>query len=80
MVDLYPKKYNMKKNMGSLDRILRVVVAAVIAILYFTQVISGTIAIVLLVLALVFVLTSTMGVCPLYLPFGLNTNSKKDKI
>ena len=80
MVDLYPKKYNMKKNMGSLDRILRVVVAAVIAILYFTQVISGTVAIVLLVLALVFVLTSTMGVCPLYLPFGLNTNSKKDKI
>ena len=70
----------MKKNMGSLDRILRVVVAAVIAILYFTQVISGTVAIVLLVLALVFVLTSTMGVCPLYLPFGLNTNSKKDKI
>ena len=70
----------MKKNMGSLDRILRVVVAAVIAILYFTQVISGTVAIVLLVLALVFVLTSTVGVCPLYLPFGLNTNSKKDKI
>lgn len=68
----------MQKNMGSLDRSLRVLVAAVIASLYFMQVISGTVAIVLLVLAAVFILTSLVGTCPLYLPFGLNTNPKKD--
>lgn len=68
----------MQKNMGSLDRSLRVLVAVVIASLYFMQVISGTVAIVLLVLAAVFILTSLVGTCPLYLPFGLNTNPKKD--
>jgi hypothetical protein len=68
----------MQKNMGSLDRSLRVLVAAVIASLYFMQVISGTVAIVLLVLAAVFILTSLVGTCPLYLPFGLNTKPKKD--
>lgn len=67
----------MKKNMGSLDRILRLVVAAIIAALYFTNVITGTLGIVLLVLAAVFVLTSMISFCPLYLPFGLNTGSKK---
>lgn len=68
----------MQKNMGSLDRSLRILVAAVIASLYFMQLISGILAIVLLVLAAVFVLTSLVGTCPLYLPFGLNTKPKKD--
>ncbi len=68
----------MKKNMGSLDKMVRVLVAVVIAALYFMQIISGTIAIVALVLAAVFLLTSVVGTCPLYLPFGLNTKSKKD--
>ena len=63
----------MKKNMGSADRIIRFIIAAVIATLYFTNVITGTIGIVLLVLAGVFVLTSLVSVCPLYLPFGLKT-------
>ncbi len=68
----------MKKNMGNLDRILRLVVAAVIAILYFTNTISGTVAIVLGVLAIVFALTSSISFCPLYLPFGISTRPKNE--
>lgn len=66
----------MKPNMGTEDRILRIVAAIVIAILYFTHVISGTVAIVLLVLAAVFILTSLISFCPLYAPFGLSTRRK----
>jgi len=66
----------MKKNMGSLDRIIRVSLVVLIAVLYFTGVISGTWAIVLGVLAVVFLLTSLIGVCPLYMPFGLSTRKK----
>lgn len=69
----------MKKNMGNLDKMIRVLVAAVIAALYYTQVINGTVAMIALVFALVFILTSFLGTCPLYLPFGINTNEKKDK-
>ena len=67
----------MKKNMGSADRIIRLIIAAVIAVLYFTDVISGTLGIVLLILAGVFVLTSFVKFCPLYLPFGLSTRTGK---
>lgn len=63
--------------MGSADRIIRVLIAVVIAILYFTQVLSGPVAIVLLVLAGIFVATSFMSFCPLYLPFGLSTIKKE---
>ncbi|WP_372906621.1 DUF2892 domain-containing protein [Rhodohalobacter sp.] len=63
----------MKKNMGNIDRGLRVVIALVVAILYFTGLISGTAAIILGILAAVFILTSLVGTCPLYLPFGLST-------
>jgi len=63
----------MKKNMGVADRIIRVIIAAVVAVLYFTNVISGTLGIALLVLAGVFVLTSVVSFCPLYAPFGLST-------
>jgi glycerol-3-phosphate acyltransferase PlsY len=69
----------MKKNMGSADRIIRVVVAAAIAVLYFTDILKGTLGIVLLVLAGVFLLTSLVGFCPLYLPFGLKTRKTADK-
>ncbi|OYU97803.1 MAG: hypothetical protein CFE21_04045 [Bacteroidetes bacterium B1(2017)] len=68
----------MKKNMGSFDRIARVLVAVVILGLYFTEQITGTAAIILLALAIIFALTSLVSFCPLYLPFGLNTNKKKD--
>ena len=63
----------MKKNMGTADRIIRVIIAAVIAVLFFTDVIQGTLGIILLILAGVFVLTSLVGFCPLYAPFGLRT-------
>ena len=61
----------MKKNMGTADKIIRILIAVVIAVLYFMEVISGTVAIVLGVLAVIFVLTSLVSFCPLYLPFGI---------
>ena len=67
----------MKTNMGIIDRVIRIVVALVIIGLYFANVITGTLAIVLLVLASVFILTSLIRFCPLYLPFGINTWNKK---
>jgi hypothetical protein len=67
----------MKKNMGTTDKAIRIMIAIIIAILYFTHVISGTLAIVLGILAVVFILTSFISTCPLYLPFGINTSNKK---
>jgi hypothetical protein len=67
----------MKKNMGNLDRILRIIIAIVIVVLYFTHVINGTVAIVGLVLSAIFIATSFVSVCPLYLPFGIDTREKK---
>ena len=64
----------MKKNMGTIDRIIRVIIAAVIAVLFFTNQITGTPGIVLIILAVVFLLTSLISFCPLYLPLGLKTN------
>ncbi len=66
----------MIKNMGTLDRGIRVVVALVIAALYFTGQITGVAAIILGVLAVIFVLTSLVSTCPLYLPFGISTRGK----
>ncbi len=63
----------MKKNMGSTDKIIRFILAAIFVILYFTGTVTGTLGIVLLVLAGVFVLTSLINFCPLYAPFGLST-------
>ncbi len=62
--------------MGIVDRSLRIIVAAVLAVLYFTGTVSGTLGIVLLVVAIVFLLTSIFSFCPMYLPLGLKT--KKD--
>jgi hypothetical protein len=69
----------MKKNMGSADRIIRAIVAAIIAVLYFTETITGTLGIVLLVLAGVFLLTSFISFCPLYAPFGMSTCKVKEQ-
>jgi hypothetical protein len=66
----------MKKNMGLADRVFRILIAIVIAGLYLTNLISGTTAIILLILAAVFALTSFIGFCPLYLPFGISTTKK----
>jgi len=66
----------MRKNMGSADRVIRILVAVAVIALYFSNLISGTTAIVLLVLAGIFILTSFMSFCPLYLPFKLSTRKK----
>lgn len=68
----------MKPNMGTTDKIIRLAVAALVAILYFTNVITGTLGIILLVLAAVFVLTSLISFCPLYPILGMNTTKKKN--
>jgi len=67
----------MKANMGSLDRIIRLVLAVIFAIIFFTETVSGTWGIVLLTLAVVFTLTSFVSFCPLYAPFGFHTCSTK---
>lgn len=67
----------MKKNMGNIDRVIRILVALVIVVLYFTGQISGTTAIIGLILAGIFIFTSFMSFCPLYLPFGLSTRKKE---
>ncbi len=66
----------MKKNMGYTDKKIRITVAIAIAILYFTGVITGVLGLVLLVLGVVFVLTSLVSFCPLYVPFGISTCKK----
>ena len=66
----------MKTNMGIIDRVVRIVVALVFVGLYFANVVTGTLAIVLLVLAGVFILTALVGFCPLYWPLGINTWKK----
>ena len=67
----------MKKNMGTNDKAIRILVAVVLAVLFFTKVITGTLGIVLLAVAIIFVLTSLISFCPLYLPLGISTKSKK---
>ena len=67
----------MKKNMGTIDKVIRILVAVVVVALYFTNVISGTLGIILLALAAVFVVTSLFSFCPLYLPFGLSSRKKE---
>lgn len=63
----------MKKNVGNIDRILRVVLAAVFAYLYFSGTLTGTLGIILLVLGAVFLLTAAVGTCPIYSLVGLST-------
>lgn len=63
--------------MGTTDKAIRILISVVIGVLYFTNTISGTLAIVLGILAVVFLLTSFINFCPLYLPFGINTSKKK---
>ena len=67
----------MKKNMGNTDKVLRVFLAIGIASLYYFDIIEGTLAYVLMVFAIVFLLTSFISFCPLYKPFGISTCKKK---
>uniref|UniRef100_UPI004049C4D4 YgaP family membrane protein n=1 Tax=Flavobacterium sp. TaxID=239 RepID=UPI004049C4D4 len=66
----------MKQNMGSMDKIIRVFLAILVGVLYYFEIINGTIALILGILSVVFILTSLVSFCPLYLPFGINTRKK----
>ena len=66
----------MKANMGTADRIIRIIIAAVVGYLYYIGLISGTAAIILGALAIIFLATSFISFCPLYLPFGITTKKK----
>jgi len=67
----------MKKNIGQVDRIIRLGLAVIVAVLFFTKQISGTAAIVLGILAVIWILTSFISFCPLYVPFKISTKKKK---
>lgn len=67
----------MKTNMGSADRIVRIILAVVMGVLYFQGIVSGTLGIVLVVAAIIFALTSLISFCPIYTIFGLSTKSKE---
>ncbi len=69
----------MKNNMGAADRIIRFVLAVLVLILYLTGTISGTLAIILGILAIVFVITSFIGFCPAYVPLKLSTKKKESQ-
>ena len=64
----------MKKNMGSIDRVVRIILAITLVLLYYFEVITGTWAIAGIVLAVVLAGTSFISTCPLYMPFGISTN------
>lgn len=67
----------MKKNMGVVDRIIRTILAIVVIVLFATKQITGVAAIILGILAVIFLLTSAVGLCPLYLPFKISTKRSK---
>lgn len=68
----------MKKNIGTVDTIVRLIAAIVLVILYFNGIVSGVLGVVLLVVAGVFLVTSMIGYCPLYVLFKISTRRKKD--
>ena len=65
------------KNIGKSDKIVRILIAVLFTVLFLNQVVTGIFGVVLVILAGVFLLTSVVGSCPLYLPFKINTNHKK---
>jgi hypothetical protein len=67
----------MKKNMGTIDKVISIMVAVVVVTLYFANVISGTLGIILLALSAIFVVTSILGFCPLYILLGISTRKKE---
>jgi uncharacterized membrane protein len=68
----------MKKNMGSLDKLIRLMIAIVLIVLYYTNVLKDTLGIVALIVALVFTITSLISFCPLYTMFGIKTCKKEE--
>lgn len=69
----------MKKNVGTVDKIIRINAALIIIALYVANVISGTVGIILLVVAGLLILTSFISFCPVYWPFGVSTRGSEDK-
>ena len=69
----------MKKNMGSNDKLIRLMVAIVLIIFYYKGILAGTLGIVALVLALILTVTSLISFCPLYTLFGITTCKKEEK-
>jgi TRAP-type uncharacterized transport system fused permease subunit len=67
----------MKKNMGNVDKTIRLLIAVVISILFLTEIISGTLGIILVIISAIFLLTSLINFCPLYALFGFSTCPKK---
>lgn len=65
------------KNIGKSDKIVRVLIAVLFTVLFLNHVVTGIMGVILVILAGVFLLTSVIGTCPLYLPFKINTNHKK---
>jgi hypothetical protein len=70
----------MKKNMGSTDKTIRVIIALVFAVLFFTKTVQGTFGYILLAVAIVFLLTSLVGFCPLYALFGISSCKKENQL
>jgi len=68
----------MKTNMGNLDRAIRIILAIVLVVLYFSGVVSVPVGIVFLIVAGIFLLTSLVSFCPLYVPFNISTRKKND--
>ena len=69
----------MKKNMGTIDVVIRILIALLFIILYAANIVTGVIGIILIILAVVFILTSIFRFCPLYIPFNINTGKKEEK-
>lgn len=67
----------MKKNMGNADRIIRAIIALTIAVLYFSGIITGTVGIILLIVSMIFLLTSLFSFCPVYFSFGIKTCARQ---
>lgn len=80
IIQSFLKEKNMKKNMGTADRIIRITLAIVVGLLYYNKIITGTVGILLIVLAAIFIITSFVGFCPLYKLVGINSCSVKPKI
>ncbi|MCI4668814.1 MAG: DUF2892 domain-containing protein [Bacteroidia bacterium] len=68
----------MKKNMSNVDRIVRILIVAILAALYFTGTVTGTVGIILLVAGGIFTLTSLVSFCPIYAIFGISTCKVKN--
>lgn len=67
----------MKKNMGTADKVIRIVFAIIFVILYFAGIVTGTWGIIMLAVAAIFLITSILGICPLYMPFRISTMKTK---